>query len=76
MVIPSVDKEIMEEFNALGIAETLPITDLCQLNGAYVNLEYELPNGETIKLLDDSKIYPGCQVIVIFKKRKAMERGL
>ena len=38
------------------------ITNLDQLNGAYVNLEYTLPNGEKMKLLDDTKIYLGYQV--------------
>ena len=38
------------------------LTALCQLNGAYANLEYTLPNGESVKLLDDTKIYLGCQV--------------
>ncbi len=54
--------QLMEEFNALGIADMPRITDLCQLRGVYVNLEYEIPNGEKIKLLDDSKIYLGYQV--------------
>lgn len=31
------------------------------LTDSYVNLEYTLPNGEKIKLLDDTKIYLGCQ---------------
>lgn len=53
---------LIEEFNALGIADMPLITDLCQLNGAYVNLEYVLPNGEKVKLLDDSQIYLGYQV--------------
>lgn len=39
-----------------------PVTELTQLIGAFVNLEYMLPNGEKIKLLDDSKIYLGYQV--------------
>ncbi len=55
-------ERLIEEFNALGIDDMPPIEDLCQLNGAYVNLEYVLPNGEKIKLLDDSKIYLGYQV--------------
>lgn len=38
------------------------ITTLSQLSGAYVNLEYTLPNGEKMKLLDDTKIYLGYQV--------------
>ena len=55
-------KRLMEEFNSLGISDMPTITNLCQLNGAYVNLEYTLPNGEKIKLLDDTKIYLGYQV--------------
>ena len=53
---------LMEEFNGLGIADMPPITNLCQLSGAYVNTEYPLPNGEKVKLLDDTKIYLGYQV--------------
>lgn len=55
-------KRLIEEFNALGIADMPPITTLCPLIGSYVNLEYTLPNGEKIKLLDDSNIYLGYQV--------------
>jgi len=54
--------QLMAEFNALGIADMPRITNLCQLNGAYVNLEYTLPNGVRVKLLDDTKIYLGYQV--------------
>lgn len=55
-------QQIIGEFNALGIADMPPITDLCQLAGVYVNLPYTLSNGQTIKLLDDRKIYLGYQV--------------
>lgn len=37
------------------------VTTLCQLSGAYVNLEYTFLNGKKVKLLDDTKIYLGCQ---------------
>ena len=53
---------LIDEFNSLGIADMPTLTTLCQLCGAYVNLEYTLPNGEKIKLLDDSKIYLGYQL--------------
>ncbi len=53
---------LIEEFNVLGIADMPPVTELTPLIGAFVNLEYALLNGEKIKLLDDSKIYLGCQV--------------
>ena len=54
-------RRLIKEFNALGISDMPTITTLCQLSGAYVNLEYTLPNGEKIKLLDDTKIYLGYQ---------------
>lgn len=54
--------KLIEEFNALGIEDMPTITELCPLNGAFVNLEYPLPNRKKIKLLEDSKIYLGYQV--------------
>lgn len=54
--------QLIEEFNGLGISDMPRITDLCQLSGAYINLEYALPNGQKIKMLDDKKIYLGYQV--------------
>lgn len=53
---------LIREFNALGIADMPPVTELCQLIGAYVNLEYTLSNGQKVKLLDDGKIYLGYQL--------------
>lgn len=38
------------------------VTELYPLSGAYVNLEYPLSDGKKIKLLDDTKIYLGCQL--------------
>lgn len=55
-------KQLIDEVNSLKIKDMPPVTTLFQLSGAYVNLEYTLPNGEKIKLLDDTKIYLGCQV--------------
>ena len=55
-------KRLIEEFNSLGIADMPAVTTLCPLNGAYVNLEYTLPNGEKAKLLDDTKVYLGYQL--------------
>lgn len=54
--------QLIEEFNALGITDMPTVTNLCQLNGAYVNLEYPLLSGQKIKLLDDNKIYLGYQL--------------
>lgn len=55
-------KRLMDEINSLKIPDMPPVTTLCQLCGAYVNLEYTLPNGKKIKLLDDTKIYLGYQL--------------
>ena len=51
----------MAELNALGIPD-LQIDSLVPLNGFYVNLEYRLPNGQAVKLLEDNKVYLGTQI--------------
>lgn len=53
---------LMEEINSLGIEDMPKVTELFQLIGSFVNLEYILPSGEKTKLLDDTKIYFGAQV--------------
>ncbi len=60
--------KIIEEFNSLGI-EGLHLTDLNLLNGSYINLEYTLPNGQKVKLLEDDKMYLGNQVEIDGKER-------
>lgn len=64
-------QQIIEEFNALGIADMPPITDLCQLAGVYVNLPYTLSNGQTIKLLTTGKF-----ISVIRLRRKTATGGM
>lgn len=54
-------KKLIAEFNALNIEGMSEITELYALNGAYVNLEYSLPNGTKKKFLDDNEIYLGAQ---------------
>jgi len=54
---------LLEEINSLEIEELPTITELYNLSGAFVNLEYTI-NGNKIKLLDDKNIYLGCQVEV------------
>lgn len=54
-------KSLINEINALHIDE-LVINDLFLLDGAYVNLEYPLPNGTTVKFLKDKDIYLGNQI--------------
>lgn len=53
---------LIAEFNALGIDNMPPVTNLCQLSGTYVNLEYTLPGRQKTKLLDDKKVYLGYQL--------------
>lgn len=52
--------QIIAEVNALGIPD-LQISDLTLLNGSYINLAYDLPSGQRVKLLDDAKVYFGNQ---------------
>lgn len=53
--------QLIDEFNALGIPN-LHLNDLNLLNGFYINLEYQLGNGESVKLLEDRNIYWGNQI--------------
>lgn len=55
-------KQLISEFNELNIPGMPKINDLFPLNGAFVNLEYPMPNGKTVKFLDDKAIYLGNQV--------------
>ena len=63
-------KEAYEEFkqtligevNGLGIPGMPKINELYALLGRYVNLEYPLPSGQTVKFLDDNSMYLGNQV--------------
>ena len=52
---------LIEEFNALGLPGLL-VSDLNLLNGFYINLEYQLLNGQAVKLLVDENIYLGNQI--------------
>lgn len=50
-------RELTDEINGLGIMGLPELKDLYPMNGSYVNLAYPMPNGEKLKLLDDSEIY-------------------
>ena len=55
--------QLLAEINALLRAEGLTETDaLYELAGSFVNLEYTLPSGEKVKLLNDKNIYLGTQI--------------
>ncbi len=55
-------EKLIEEFNSFDISGMPKISELFALNGAFVNLAYPMPNGNTVKLLDDNAIYLGNQV--------------
>lgn len=54
-------KNLIDEINALGI-NGLEIKELFLLNGAYVNLEYPLHNGTSVRFLNDNDVYLGNQI--------------
>ena len=53
---------LIAEFNGLGIPDLPEVTELNMLPGAYINLPYVLPNGQTLKLLEDGAFYFGTQL--------------
>ncbi|MBQ9960467.1 MAG: helix-turn-helix domain-containing protein [Firmicutes bacterium] len=54
--------KLIEEFNALNIEGMPKVKSLNALVGAYINMEYRLPNGKTVKFLDDNTTYLGNQL--------------
>ena len=54
--------QLMEEVNGLGISDIPPVTELFTLIGAYINLEYPLPGGQTVKFWKDENVYFGAQL--------------
>ena len=55
-------KTLIEEINALNIEGMPKLEKLNALVGGYINLEYRLPNGRTVKYLDDNATYLGNQL--------------
>lgn len=55
-------EQIINILQGLDIPEFETLEDMCELPGAYVNMESELPDGTIGKLLDDNKTYLCCQV--------------
>ena len=53
---------LIEEINALNIEGMPTLTKLNALVGSHINLEYRLPNGRTVKYLDDNATYLGNQL--------------
>lgn len=55
-------KILINEINDLHIDGLPKLTKLNALVGKYVNLEYTLPNGKSVKFLDEQKTYLGNQL--------------
>lgn len=55
-------KALVDEINSLHIDGMEPVAELYPLVGRFVNLEYPLPNGSTVKFLRDDEMYLGAQV--------------
>jgi len=55
-------QQLIDEVNALHIEHMPQLKTLSALVGAYINLEYRLPNGQIVRFLDDSATYLGYQL--------------
>ena len=56
-------QQLIYEFNTLLHIEGLPkVEKLNVLSGRFINLEYRLPNGRSVKFLDDNATYLGSQL--------------
>lgn len=55
-------RKLIDEINALSIEGMPKLEKLNALVGSYVNLAYRLPNGNTVKFLDDNATYLGNQL--------------
>ena len=59
-------QQLVDEFNALGVDGMPKVEGLNVLSGSYINLEYTLPSGEKVKLLDDNATYLGNQLPCLY----------
>lgn len=55
-------KVLIDEINTLNIEGMPKLEKLNALVGSYINLEYRLPNGRSVKYLDDNATYLGNQL--------------
>lgn len=55
-------RQLVKEFNELNVKGMPTVEKLNALVGKYVNLDYMLPNGRSVKFLDDQKTYLGNQL--------------
>ena len=55
-------RELIAAFNELPIEGMPEVTDLIPLSGFFVNPDYPLPNGQTVKFFEDNRIYLGTRL--------------
>ena len=63
-------RTVIDEINSLNIPGMPKINELYALVGRYVNLEYPLPCGGTVKFLDDNSMYLGNQAECTHKESR------
>ena len=59
-------KQLIDEINALNIEGMPEVEKLNALVGSYVNFAYRLPNGNTVRFLEDNATYLGNQLECVF----------
>ena len=59
-------QQLVKEFNDLKIEGMPRVESLNVLSGSFINLEYPLPNGTSVKFLDDNATYFGNQLACEF----------
>ena len=57
---------LIDEINKLNVEGMPKIDNLYPLHGEFINLEYQMPSGDKVKLLDDNESYLGNQVESVF----------
>ena len=55
-------QRLIDEFNSLHVPGMPKVEKLNALVGSFVNLEYRLPNGKSVRFLDDEATYLGNQL--------------
>lgn len=50
-------EQLIKEFNSLGITDMEEVKELNRGTGDFVNLDFKLPCGQSVKLWDDNKTY-------------------
>lgn len=63
-------KQLIDEINTLQIGGMPKLEKLNALVGRYVNLEYPLPNGVSVKFLNDQATYLGNQLESVFGRER------